>query len=155
MELFNCEKGRKLLADLLPLWPTPVVCATLHSFLEQLPACLAAANAPDALTLADVPALASSLASLPKSLAAEQSASLVRRRGATLFTQEIPTRCPCPATNTLFLRPHPLAPCDVAPCDVAPGPEAKGSRESFAPRGGALVVKWLLILASRVVHEGC
>jgi len=77
VELFNCEKGRKLLADLLPLWPTPVVCATLHSFLEQLPACLAAANAPDALALADVPALASSLASLPKSLAAEQSASLL------------------------------------------------------------------------------
>jgi len=73
IHLFNCEKGRKLIADLLPLWPPVVVCATLHSFLDQLPLCLASQTLP----LADVPALASSLASLPKSLTPNQSASLL------------------------------------------------------------------------------
>lgn len=66
-------QGRKLLAELLPLWPPVVVCATLHSFLTQLPECLGTQELP----LANVPALASCLASLPRSLAPEQSASLL------------------------------------------------------------------------------
>ena len=72
-QLFNCEKGRKLLAELLPLWPPVVVWSTLHSFLQQLPECLA--TSPSAL--ADVPTLASNLASLPKNLVPEQSAKLL------------------------------------------------------------------------------
>ena len=72
-ELFNLEKGRKLLADLLPLWPPTVQSATLHSLLSQLPTCLQSAPRP----IAVVPALASCLASLPKTLPAEHSAKLL------------------------------------------------------------------------------
>ena len=72
-ELFNMEKGRKLLVDLLPLWPPTVQSATLHSFLTQLPECLSSAKMP----LADVPKLAACLASLPKMLPPEHSGRLL------------------------------------------------------------------------------
>jgi hypothetical protein len=75
--LLNAEKGRKLLAELLPLWPPPVVGSTLLSFLQQLPLCLAGQADLDDQKLADVPQLAASLASLPKLLAPEQSAALL------------------------------------------------------------------------------
>ena len=75
--LLNAEKGRKLLAELLPLWPPPVVGSTLLSFLQQLPLCLAGQANLDDQKLADVPQLAASLASLPKLLAPEQSAALL------------------------------------------------------------------------------
>jgi hypothetical protein len=73
VELFNDEKGRKLLVDLLPLWPPGVQSTTLHSFLSQLPQCLQTQSTP----LPEVPALAVCLASLPKQLPPEESARLL------------------------------------------------------------------------------
>ena len=35
--LFLLDKGKKLLADLLALWPPPQVLATLLAFAQQLP----------------------------------------------------------------------------------------------------------------------
>lgn len=88
-ELFNHEKGRKLLVDLLPLWPPTVQSATLHSFLMQLPECLrAAGGAP----LADVPNLAPCLASLPKTMPPEHSGKLleaVSSHGVAVLTQAL------------------------------------------------------------------
>jgi hypothetical protein len=74
IDLFNSEKGRKLLADLLPLWPAAVTCTTLTSFLEQLPSCLATQPADG---LVDVPSLSAALASLSKNLAPEMCARLL------------------------------------------------------------------------------
>jgi hypothetical protein len=73
VELFNSEKGRKLLVDLLPLWPPPVQGACLQSLLEQLPTCFKTQTLP----LPDVPALAALLASLPKTLPPAQAAKLL------------------------------------------------------------------------------
>jgi len=64
VDLFQWEKGRKLLTDLLPLWPPLVVSSTLLSFLLQLPQVVATQRLP----LAPVPALSSCLAAIPKEL---------------------------------------------------------------------------------------
>ena len=73
VELFNDGKGRKLLVDILPLWPPQVQAAVLTSFVTQLPACLQSMTLP----LPDAPKLASTLASLPKQLPPEETATLL------------------------------------------------------------------------------
>ncbi|KAL1500042.1 hypothetical protein AB1Y20_012719 [Prymnesium parvum] len=66
--LFNSEKGQKLLAELLPLWPQPTVHAVLQSFVEQLPSCAAA----------PARALASAMATAVSLLLPQQSVALLR-----------------------------------------------------------------------------
>ena len=74
VELFNLEKGRKLLVDLLPLWPPQVQTSSLHSLLTQLPTMLASAPPGG---VADLPALAAVLAALPKTMAPEHASHLL------------------------------------------------------------------------------
>lgn len=71
--LFNCVKGQKLLADLLPLWPPPLLAATLLSLLNQLPLALATQSSPHA----NERSLAACLASVPKVLPPEACAKLL------------------------------------------------------------------------------
>ena len=89
VDLFNHEKGRKLIVDLLPLWPTPVQSAFLLSLVEQLPECLkSAGTAP----LADVPALAACLASLPKTLPLDATSKLLEaavKHGPSVLKQAL------------------------------------------------------------------
>ena len=88
VELFNQEKGRKLMVDLLPLWPPQVQSACLLSLLEQLPQCLKQQSGP----LPDVPTLAACLASLPKLLPPDQTARLLEAttaHGPTVLKQAL------------------------------------------------------------------
>ena len=71
-ELFKSDKGKKLLADLLPLWTAPHVQAALLAFASQLPEYVQQPNpAPH------VPSFSSALASAPKQLPAEDCAALL------------------------------------------------------------------------------
>lgn len=71
-KLFRSHKGKKLLADLLPLWTAPHVQAALLAFASQLPEYVQQPNpAPH------VPPFSSALASAPKQLPAEDCAALL------------------------------------------------------------------------------
>ena len=71
-ELFKSDKGKKLLADLLPLWTPSHVQAALLAFASQLPEYVQQPNpAPH------VPSFSSALASAPKQLPAEDCAALL------------------------------------------------------------------------------
>jgi len=70
--MFNCEKGQKLLSELLPLWPPTVVHAMLMSFISQLP------TRGREQTSAVARALATKLANAPKGMQPNECEALLR-----------------------------------------------------------------------------
>lgn len=85
-QLMQCEKGQKLLADLLPLWPPPMAFSILSVFIEHLPEWLSASRGEP------VRAFSSCLAAVPKSLPAEQPAVLlaaISAHGASLLKRAL------------------------------------------------------------------
>ena len=72
--LFNCDKGQKLLADVLPLWTAQMVFSVLLSFVKQLPTTLREQPA----VPPSVRTLAKALANAPKALVPEQCVQLLQ-----------------------------------------------------------------------------
>ena len=70
--LFNCEKGQKLLAELVPLWPQAMVHLALGSFVQLLSTRAREQSGPVARVLATC------LANAPKRLQPDQCESLLR-----------------------------------------------------------------------------
>jgi len=71
-QLLGCEKGQKLLADLMPLWPLPMKTAMLRAFASQLPVCLQRLH-----KAAQVPAFAATVNSSAKATSPDAAAALL------------------------------------------------------------------------------